>query len=167
MTWLERLKDLRRKGGELPEYRQNRQNPGFVSFDSPVEARVPYRERVAPDPDAGSQVEAVTASEQQLVRWRGEGQDLGDLRPCLWCGNLARNGRCLAAARGELRAARDYSPTKPDLPQRCIGYLPPGDDPDQRPGCERWPELVETQARRVDGDLAKPTPAGSRQKEVA
>jgi hypothetical protein len=80
--------------------------------------------------------------------WRGEGLDLGDLRPCLWCGNLARSGRCMAATRGELRAARDYSPSMPDLPQRCISYLPAADDPDQRPGLERWPELVVTQARQ-------------------
>ena len=83
------------------------------------------------------------------IRWRGEGLDLGDLRPCLWCRNLSPGGRCLAAWRGELRAARDYSPANPDLPQRCIGYRPAADDPDQRPGRERWPEMVEWQARQA------------------
>jgi len=84
------------------------------------------------------------------VRWRGAGLDLGDLRPCLWCRNLTRSGRCLAAWRGELRASRDYSPTFPGQPQRCIGYSPPADDPDQRPGRERWPEMVSWQARLDD-----------------
>ncbi len=82
--------------------------------------------------------------------WRGEGLDLDDLRPCLWCRNLARSGRCLAAWRGELRAARDWEPTFPDQPQRCIGYSPAADDQDQRPGRERWPELIRWQARIRD-----------------
>jgi len=56
-------------------------------------------------------------------------------------------GRCLAAWRGELRAARDWVPTFPDNPQRCIGYKPPADDPDQRHGRERWPDMVSWQAR--------------------
>jgi len=69
----------------------------------------------------------------------------GDLRPCTRCRNLARSGRCLVAARGELRAARDYEPSIPRQPRRCIGYLPTDGDPDPRPGCERWPELIESQ----------------------
>lgn len=73
--------------------------------------------------------------------------DWGDLRPCAWCRNLARSGRCLAAARGELRASRDYEPTFPGQPQRCIGYDPKDDDPDRTRGRERWPELVAWQAR--------------------
>lgn len=81
------------------------------------------------------------------IPWRGEGLDLGDLRPCLWCRNFTRSGRCLAAWRGDLRAARDWMPTFPELPQRCIGYDPPADDPDQRTGRERWPEMVSWQAR--------------------
>jgi len=55
----------------------------------------------------------------------------------------------MAAWRGELRAARDYAPTFPGQPQRCIGYAPMADDPDQRPGRERWPELVKWQARQM------------------
>ena len=86
-------------------------------------------------------------AEPTAGRWRGEGLDLNDLRPCLLCRNLARSGRCMAAMRGELRAARDYSPTMPEQPRRCIGFRPPADDPDPRPGRERWPELVERQAR--------------------
>jgi hypothetical protein len=81
------------------------------------------------------------------IPWRGEGLDLGDLRPCLWCRNFTRSGRCLAAWRGELRVARDWVPTFPGLPQRCVGYRAPADDPDQRSGRERWPEMVSWQAR--------------------
>jgi hypothetical protein len=87
------------------------------------------------------------AATDQSLRWRGEGLDLGDLRPCLWCRNLTRSGRCMAAWRGELRVARDWGPTFPDQPQRCIGYSPQADDPDQRPGRERWPEMITWQAR--------------------
>jgi hypothetical protein len=73
--------------------------------------------------------------------------DWGDLRPCTWCRSLSPGGRCLAAWRGELRAARDYSPTFPDHPRRCIGYRPRADDPDRTSGRERWPELVVWQGR--------------------
>lgn len=82
------------------------------------------------------------------VRWPFE--EWGDLRPCLLCRNLSPGGRCLAAWRGELRAARDYSPTFLDLPQRCIGYRPKADDPDRAPGRARWPELVAWQARLIN-----------------
>lgn len=173
MTWLERLKALSQEGDGLPRHRQNRQNPGFVSFDSPEVAQIPPSEGAAPKaereafeeraaimeydgglsrPEADRQAaeaHPLPVIERQRNGWRGEGMDLGDLRPCLWCLNLARSGRCLAAWRGELRAARDYSPTRPDLPQRCIGYRPAADDPDQRPGRERWPEMVESQARQL------------------
>lgn len=85
------------------------------------------------------------------VRWRGEGLDLGDLRPCQWCRNFTRTGRCLAAWRGELRAARDWVPTFPGMPQRCVGYKPSANDPDQRPGRERWPDMVSWQASESGG----------------
>jgi len=176
MKWLERLKTLRQQGNGLPRHRQNRQNPGFVSFDSPEVAQIPSGENAEPEVereafeeraaimeyDGGlSRVEAerraaemhpLPVTKPQQAKWRGEGMDLGDLRPCLWCRNLARSGRCLSAWRGELRAAPDYSPTKPGLPGRCIGYIPPADDPDQRPGRERWPELVASQARQSTGE---------------
>jgi hypothetical protein len=84
----------------------------------------------------------------ELVRWPFE--EWGDLRPCLLCRNLSPGGRCLAAWRGELRAARDYSPTFPELPQRCIGYRPKADDPERTTGRERWPELARWQARVSD-----------------
>lgn len=100
-------------------------------------------ERMAGIPGAQAEEE----SKLDLFRWRGANLDVGDLRRCEWCLNFTRTGRCLAAWRGELRAARDWAPTFPDLPQRCVGYLPPADDPDQRPGHERWPDMIEWQAR--------------------
>lgn len=77
----------------------------------------------------------------------------GDLRPCTRCRNLARSGLCLSAARGELRCARDYEPTIPRQPRRCIGYLPTEGDPDPRPGRERWPELIESQRRLTEREI--------------
>lgn len=62
-------------------------------------------------------------------------------RTCGQCANLARR-RCLAAWRGEIVASRDYEPVR-DLPRRCEGYAPGVDDPDRRPGGERWPGLIQ------------------------
>jgi hypothetical protein len=71
-----------------------------------------------------------------------------DLRPCLVCRNLSRSGRCLAAWRGDLRAARDYEPVMTAQPQRCYGYAPGPDDPDRRLGRDRWPWLEASQGPR-------------------
>ena len=87
--------------------------------------------------DAGSPRVAAELYPPSLVP-----DEWGDMRPCEWCRNLARSGRCMSAWRGEMRAARDYAPTKPGQPQRCIGYRPNADDPDQRHGKERWPDLT-------------------------
>jgi hypothetical protein len=73
-------------------------------------------------------------------------EESGDLRPCLLCRNLSPGGRCLAAWRGELRAARDWGPTFPGQPKRCIAYDPTADDPDQRHGRQRWPDLADWQS---------------------
>ena len=64
---------------------------------------------------------------------------LDDRRHCSECGNLCA-GRCLAAWRGEIEAARLYRPAD-DLPRRCEGYAPKSSDPDQRPSKQRWPGL--------------------------
>jgi hypothetical protein len=72
-----------------------------------------------------------------------------DRRRCTMCRNLARpdnrgERRCLAAPRGELTGtatARNYHP-QTDFPKRCEGYAPMPGDPDQRPGRERWRELI-------------------------
>lgn len=62
-------------------------------------------------------------------------------RTCRQCANLSGR-RCLAASRGEIVANRDYAPVR-DLPRRCEGYAPGVDDPDRRPGGERWPGLIQ------------------------
>ena len=63
-----------------------------------------------------------------------------DRRHCACCQNLARSGLCLAARRGEIEASESYHPVD-NMPRRCEGYAPLADDPDQRPGRERWPGL--------------------------
>lgn len=62
-----------------------------------------------------------------------------DRRTCDQCANLDGR-RCVAAWRGEIVANRDYEPVR-DILRRCEGYAP--DDPDTRPGRERWPQLTE------------------------
>jgi hypothetical protein len=62
-----------------------------------------------------------------------------DRRHCAECGNLS-GGRCLAAWRGEIVASRQYRPID-NVPRRCEGYTPKSNDPDQRTGKQRWPEL--------------------------
>jgi hypothetical protein len=74
-----------------------------------------------------------------------------DRRPCNQCRNLSDDAQCRAAWRGEplgFFAPRIYHPVV-DLPQHCAGLSPFSDDPDQRPGRERWPSLlaVRTEAR--------------------
>ena len=61
-------------------------------------------------------------------------------RCCAECGDLASNGRCMAAARRDIIASRTYAPA-PDLLRRCEGFKPLPNDPDQRPGRDRWPGL--------------------------
>lgn len=65
-----------------------------------------------------------------------------DLRRCDQCANLTVRGLCLAARRGEIVAGRGYEPIR-DLPRRCEGYAPGPNDPDRRPGRDRWPGLIE------------------------
>ena len=63
-----------------------------------------------------------------------------DRRTCEQCANLIAR-RCQAAKRVEIAASRDYRP-QPELLRRCEGYSPGPDDPDKRPGQERWPGLA-------------------------
>ncbi len=71
----------------------------------------------------------------------GDPERAGDnRRRCAECGNLASNGRCLAAARRELVASRTYAPA-PDWLRRCECFKPLPNDPDQRAGRDRWPGL--------------------------
>jgi hypothetical protein len=62
-----------------------------------------------------------------------------DRRHCSECSNLSA-GRCLAAWRGEIVAARQYRPID-DIPRRCEGYAPKACEFDQRSGKQRWPNL--------------------------
>lgn len=78
-----------------------------------------------------------------------------DRRRCEECANLTAGQRCLAARRGEgpavYGAPRDYVPLLGIL-GRCAGFEPRHDDPDRRPGAERWPCLTEDARRsRVMG----------------
>lgn len=173
MTWLERLKALRHEGSGLPSHRQNRQNPGFVSFDRPEEARIPSSEGADPEAareafeeraaimeydgglsrtDAeqaaralvnrvGTATEAAPRRASEPLQAHPIPDEWGDMRPCDWCWNLTRSGRCMSAWRGEMRAARDYAPTFPGHPRRCYFYDPKPCDPDTREGCRRWPEM--------------------------
>jgi hypothetical protein len=50
-----------------------------------------------------------------------------------WCA-IAQPGGLVSAARG-------YEPVL-GIPRRCEGFMPLPDDPDQRPGMERWPGLL-------------------------
>jgi hypothetical protein len=138
-----------REAREPPTSEAGQVSGGFVTKCAHAHAReaaINNHEisRELPRPEAGSRPRL--ASELFPPR-RWSFGEWGDLRPCLLCRNLTRSGRCMAAWRGELRAARDWGPTFPGQPQRCIGYDPKADDPDQRPGRERWPEMIAGQAR--------------------
>lgn len=67
-----------------------------------------------------------------------------DRRRCTQCRRLNPLGRCIAAERGEIVAAKTHTPIKTIL-RRCEGYMPRAGDPDTRPGRERWPELIRNQ----------------------
>jgi len=85
------------------------------------------RPTLEPEPEAEAQAEAF------------DGWPVDDRRHCAACAQLS-GGRCLAAWRGEIKAAKRYRPVD-DLPRRCEGYAPKTHDPDQRTGKERWPRL--------------------------
>jgi hypothetical protein len=148
---------VRHEGGQVSQVSQLSQPFGDAGAYRDDDAREAFEERAAiMEFDGGmtrAEAEQAAAANKiganivpaEPVRWPFE--EWGDLRPCLLCRNLSPGGRCLAAWRGELRAARDWGPTLPGQPQRCIGYDPKADDPDQRPGRERWPEMIVWQAR--------------------
>jgi hypothetical protein len=98
-----------------------------------------------PDADKPAPVESARFASvaAKLEAW-------GDLRPCTFCRNWLPSGRCRAAAVGLLRGARDYEPSIPKQPRRCIGYSPGADDPERTFGLHRWPELIGWQARPRD-----------------
>lgn len=128
-------------GGQVSQLSQLSQSSCDSETCSGDDAREAFEQ-----PAAIASKRQVDLEPRQAMRWPFE--EWGDLRPCLLCRKLTPAGSCLAAWRGELRAAPDYAPTFPAQPRRCIGYAPKADDPDQRPGRERWPELIEAQWRR-------------------
>lgn len=65
-----------------------------------------------------------------------------DLRTCANCANLRGRVCRIAEPAGLVSARRGYEPSR-DLPRRCEGFAPGQDDPDQRPGWERWPGLIQ------------------------
>ncbi|EGV28069.1 hypothetical protein ThidrDRAFT_4101 [Thiorhodococcus drewsii AZ1] len=64
-----------------------------------------------------------------------------DRRQCSDCLALEYDGQCAAARRRELPQHAPWFAPDPETPRRCIGYRPGPDDPDQRLGRERWPNL--------------------------
>jgi hypothetical protein len=67
-----------------------------------------------------------------------------DRRYCAQCMNLRRDVCTIAEPKsGALVVAnRGYRPVR-EPPRRCAGYAPGPDDPDRRPGRERWPGLIQ------------------------
>jgi len=68
---------------------------------------------------------------------------LDDRICCTDCSQLSMSGVCRASGpKGKpVVANRGYQPIR-DLPRRCEGFTPYGDQPDQRRGFERWPGLI-------------------------
>jgi len=88
-----------------------------------------------------------TATEFALVRSDANvanpGEPLDDRIHCTDCSQLASSGVCRAAGpqRKPVVANRGYQPVK-DIPRRCEGFTPYGDNPNQHRGFERWPGLA-------------------------
>ena len=60
---------------------------------------------------------------------------------CSGCSELMSNGVCLGAIEGKvLGAPQVYHPDRGQL-RRCTAFIPMANDPDQRPGSERWESL--------------------------
>lgn len=93
----------------------------------------------APEQDAAPEPQGV-AADTLANNIRQRALDWDNRRNCLECGKRAPNGRCLAAAKGEIVASGSYQPDPLPL-RRCEGFRPLPDDPDQRSGWDRWPGL--------------------------
>ena len=104
-----------------------------VAFDALAKSAAPI-----PGFDEFELVDEVEAKADEVLRRRYPDDD--DRRHCACCQNLARSGLCLAARRGEIEASESFHPVD-NMPRRCEGYSPLADEPDQRPGRERWPGL--------------------------
>lgn len=78
----------------------------------------------------------LSADDAEAVAWLED-----ERRRCCHCLNLLVHGVCkVASPQGIVVANRGYRPV--DTLRRCEGYRPCPDDPDQRPGRERWPGLM-------------------------
>ena len=89
---------------------------------------------------------APIASESAAARsdaQRANSADGNDRICCTDCSWLSMSGVCRAAGpKGKpVVANRGYQPVR-DLPRRCEGFAPYADNPDQRHGIERWPDLA-------------------------
>lgn len=69
-----------------------------------------------------------------------------DRRTCSQCLNLRGRACAIAKPGGLVSANLSYQPTTAVL-QRCAGYLPNPNDPDQRPGRERWTGLIQKRGK--------------------
>ncbi|MDK9704008.1 MAG: hypothetical protein OEL20_12800 [Sulfuritalea sp.] len=130
------ISDIRGALSPLPGIAETSHTNGFrdQSPESPVSPVQKHRTDMEPSA-RGVGGEKPNCARETIFR------ALGDLRTCELCGNLTEAGRCDAAARREIVASRNYQPIC-DMPKRCEAYAPPADDPDQRPGRERWPGLT-------------------------
>lgn len=73
-------------------------------------------------------------------KWEARAGD--DRRICPECGCYQERRCTIAKPGGLVSAARGYMPV-PDILRRCEGFAPLPDDPDQRPGVDRWPWLLQ------------------------
>lgn len=83
-----------------------------------------------------------TAEERKRGRasvWADRAGD--DRRICPECQQYQERRCTIAKPGGLVSAARGYMPV-PDILRRCEGFAPLPNDPDQRPGVERWPWLL-------------------------
>ena len=86
----------------------------------------------------GQEKHAGGAGRPDQIRARKGGSD--DRRTCKQCLNLEDRSCIVARPGGVVSARRWYEPVA-DILQRCPGYRPSQDDPNQRLGTERWPGL--------------------------
>lgn len=98
------------------------------------------RRRMSPD-GIRDELPIVRRHLEELEHPRGDSMP-DNRRTCEQCTQLTSAGRCMAAARGEIAAARSYFPQLKQ-PMRCAGYRPDSSDPDQRRATERWPGIGE------------------------
>lgn len=72
-------------------------------------------------------------------KWAARAGD--DRRLCPECGHYRARLCTIAMPGGLVSAARNYEPV-PDLLRRCEGFAPLSNEPDQRPGVQRWPGSI-------------------------